>query len=337
MRRGGWLGFWLAAAAATLTKGPLGVVLAGLGLLATLWERRAGSPWPLRGSQLGGVIAFLAITVGWFVLAYRRAGPHLLDDMIRQELMGHVVEHAPGRRFFKPIGDFMANFAPWSVLACAALVRLVRSPPADARVRRFARFLACWCVAGLLLFSLSPHNPARLLWPLVPAAALLAGRELARLTRALDPGTLARACVATAVVACGFFVVQYHYVARLDPDVQVTLALRHLATEIERAGGGDALEFAEAPPALQVVLNVLRPALSLEDAAMLLRNPAPAFIVVENPARLRRMLGPDAPPLYELAHGMLEDRPYLYVVANRPDWSMAPARGAVPSAGAEVP
>src|SRR5262245_19202690 len=39
---GGWTWFWLAAAASTLTKGPLGVLLAALGLGAVLWERRSG-------------------------------------------------------------------------------------------------------------------------------------------------------------------------------------------------------------------------------------------------------------------------------------------------------
>src|SRR5262249_35456776 len=35
--RGNWLWFWLMAAMATLTKGPLGVLLASMGLLSTFW------------------------------------------------------------------------------------------------------------------------------------------------------------------------------------------------------------------------------------------------------------------------------------------------------------
>ena len=37
----GWTVFWLAAAAATLTKGPLGLLLAAFGFLAIPWERRS--------------------------------------------------------------------------------------------------------------------------------------------------------------------------------------------------------------------------------------------------------------------------------------------------------
>src|SRR5690349_4070225 len=65
----GWTGFWLAAAAATLTKGPLGVLLAGFGLGAVLWERRTGHERPLAGRQAAGVLLFLAISLGWFALA----------------------------------------------------------------------------------------------------------------------------------------------------------------------------------------------------------------------------------------------------------------------------
>src|SRR5262249_32690139 len=78
----GWTWFWLVAAASTLTKGPLGVVLSLLGLGAVVWERRTGHARPLSGSHATGVALFLALTVGWFVLAYRQVGPHLVQNMI---------------------------------------------------------------------------------------------------------------------------------------------------------------------------------------------------------------------------------------------------------------
>jgi hypothetical protein len=134
---------------------------------------------------------------------------------------------------------------------------------------------------------------------------------------------LVSACFAAAVLACSFFVFQYHYLAARDPDVQATLALKRLAEEIRKAGGEDALRFVDAPPALQVELNVMRPALSFDEAASRLRGRAPALVAVENEQRLLRKLGPEAPPLYELGHGMLNGEPYVYIVGNRADWSAA--------------
>src|SRR4029453_6232333 len=107
MKGGGWLRFWTAASAATLTKGPLGVLLGGLGLLAVVWERRSGTPAPIRGNQLPGIGVYLVIPVGWFVLAYLQVGWHLVDNMLGRELLGHAVEHAPGRRFTKPAWWFV--------------------------------------------------------------------------------------------------------------------------------------------------------------------------------------------------------------------------------------
>src|SRR5262249_57202466 len=59
MRGGGWTPFWLAAAAATLTKGPLGLLLAAFGLGAVVWERRTGRSKPLEGSHALGIVLFL--------------------------------------------------------------------------------------------------------------------------------------------------------------------------------------------------------------------------------------------------------------------------------------
>src|SRR6185369_12490229 len=77
-RGGGWAWFWALAAAATLTKGPLGLLFAANGLLAAWWERKSPRPHPLRGSQLPGVGLFLLLAGGWFLLAYWQAGPPLI-------------------------------------------------------------------------------------------------------------------------------------------------------------------------------------------------------------------------------------------------------------------
>jgi len=189
----GWTLFWLAAAVSTLTKGPLGILLGGLGLLAVPWERRSGHPLPLRGSHAPGVTLFLLIVFGWFGLACLRS-PHIVDDLIRSELVRHAVMSAPGHRLGKPPSDFVANFAPWSILTILGLWRIWMHPAADDARRRFDRFCFWWFVGGLLLFAISPHNPARLLYPVVPPAAIIAGCEADRLTRGLRPSMRLGGC-----------------------------------------------------------------------------------------------------------------------------------------------
>jgi 4-amino-4-deoxy-L-arabinose transferase-like glycosyltransferase len=320
MRGGGWTWFWLAAAVATLTKGPLGLLLATFGLLAVVWERRSGTPKPLRGSQLPGLVGYLVLTVGWFALAYRQLGPHLVDNLIVGEFVGHVVEHGLGRRFLTPIFDFLTNFAPWSILTVVGLVRICRAPAGSDRERRFERFLFCWFVGGLLVFCISPHNPSRLMYPVVPAAAAIAGRELDRLTRQWSGTAVVRGAAVASGLALAIFTFQYQRLERKKPAIRKTIAIESLVRTV-RGRVGDAFPLtytADCPYAVQLGFNTLRAAVSYADAATLLRGDAPAFVVVTSAPRLRQVLSPDGPALYEVASVRDGNVPYLSILSNHP-------------------
>jgi dolichyl-phosphate-mannose-protein mannosyltransferase len=315
---GGWAWFWLAAAGATLTKGPLGVLLAAFGLLAIFWERRSGHPTRLAGSHLLGVALYLLFTVGWFVLAYRRVGPHLVTNMIGDEFVGNMTEHQVGYRFWKPPGDFLANFAPWSVFTLFALYRAVTGPaPAD-DARRFERFLSCWFAGGLLLFCISPHNQSRLMYPMIPGAALLAGRELDR-TATRAPHRIVTALVGFAIVAAlVVFYADYHRFRIREAGVRETLAFERLATRVRATLGDDVpLTYVDDTPfAFQLLLNTMRPSVSYEAAAALLRGDTAAVVAVANGPRLRRIVGPGS-TLHDLGEAVDGGTTYLHLLANR--------------------
>jgi 4-amino-4-deoxy-L-arabinose transferase-like glycosyltransferase len=328
----GWTWFWLAAAVSTLTKGPLGVVLASLGLLAVAWERRSGHAARLVGSHRVGVLLFVVLTVGWFVLAYGQVGPHLVSNMVGDEFVGNMTEHHVGYRFWKPPGDFIANFAPWSVLTVLGLWRTVTSPAATDEERRFERFLFCWLVGGLAIFCVSPHNQSRLLYPMIPPAALLAGRELARLTARLPDRLVVVVAGAAIAAALAVFVVRYDVAEAREPAVRETVALERLAHAVRTTLGDDVpLTYVDGTPfAFQILLNTMRPTASLETAAALLRGDAFAVVAVRDVGPLRRALGPDA-IVHELTAAADGGTAYLHVVANRaritPDEPVATAVG----------
>jgi 4-amino-4-deoxy-L-arabinose transferase-like glycosyltransferase len=315
----GWTLFWLAAALATLTKGPLGVVLAGFGLVADGWERLEGRRKPLQGSHAAGIGLFLLITVGWFLLAYRRVGPHLVHNMFVDEFVGNMVEHRMAYNFVKPLGDFTWNFAPWSLFAIVGLVRVVVRPSLDDEVRRFERFLACWAVLGVLLFCLSPHNQARLLAPMIPPAAILAGRELDRLARRLSARVVAAVTSAAIVVMLGFFVWEFHHRLLRRAAVRETLATLELARSIQ-ARGAAALPLtyvADSPFAIQLALNTMRPPISVDEAAALLQGEPAAFVVTAHLPKLLRALGTAASRTHVVARATDQGVTYLVVVSNR--------------------
>lgn len=299
---GAWTAFWLLAAAATLAKGPLGPLLAAAGFLAVYWERKSGEPLPLKGNHLLGVILFLLITVGWFLLAYHSAGKPLIDKMLGKELVGHSVtdakQHFPGSLFYQPTLYYLGRGAPWSLFGIYALWRVWRAPGAEPPVRRFERFLFCWFFFGLVLFSLASHQRGDLLWPIMPAAALLAGRELDRLTfraRRLFDGAIA---ALVALMLGGFIFYYFGPHARL-PIVRQTVFLKHIAAEAARYGGPEfPLTYLDAPMGLQVYLNTWRPRVSPQHAAALLRGPDPVFIAISDLKKLETARIPGDPPFY---------------------------------------
>ena len=196
-----WLLFWFGAALTTLIKGPLGVLLAAGGLLAHFWEKRDNPQHPApHGPHMQGLLLFILLAGGWFLAAWLHAGQALIDKMLHAELIGHAVgEHSGGWQFtdlFKPTFFLFLRYLPFSLAVFYALWRVIRHPASDPGARRFERFLTCWLLVGLVVFSLAKHQRADHLLPLWPACALLAGRELARLAtrtgekRFLGIGTL---------------------------------------------------------------------------------------------------------------------------------------------------
>ncbi|MBL8745506.1 MAG: glycosyltransferase family 39 protein, partial [Phycisphaerae bacterium] len=95
-RRGRWTLFWIACVLATLTKGPLGVVLALGGLVPLVWSdpKRVG-----RGVWLdlsAGIVIYAALCGGWLLAAHAQMGQPVIDKLIGRELLGHAASSDSG-------------------------------------------------------------------------------------------------------------------------------------------------------------------------------------------------------------------------------------------------
>lgn len=299
-----WTGFWLAAAVTTLTKGPLGILLGAGGLAAVYWERRQGQAAPLRGSHWAGILVFLAIVGGWFGAAYWQIGQPLIDKMLGRELVGQVVgkgSDAPLNEFYKPTLYFMRHFAPWCLLSFIALWRVWKRPARGDWERRFERFLVCWFLIGLVIFSIAAHQRPDLIFPIVPPAALLAGREVSQWLSRFQLRTAICIVTACVSVALGLAAVKYHVADAQKPRTVKTEGMKQLAKQV-RAKAGDEfpLTYTESPCGLQFYLNMKRSLVSLSDAARLLRSESAAFVVVTNFARLQQEMGNQSRSLHDL-------------------------------------
>jgi 4-amino-4-deoxy-L-arabinose transferase-like glycosyltransferase len=320
----GWTWFWLMGAAATLTKGPLGLVLGAMGLIAVLWEKRSGRLVTLNGSHLVGVLLFTTLTVSWLGLSFWQLGWPVIDKLFLQELVFHVVEgeqkKMPGSMFYLSPLYYLGRAAPWSLLACYGFWRIWRAPAANSEERSFERFLFCWFVGGLAIFSIAPHQRGDLLWPIIPAGALVAGRELQRLVTRWDgrkTDALSGALFVLAIAGFGFY---YFGPRAKHPLVQQTIAIRELSRNIRQQSPGEfPLTHTDDPTALQVYLNTWHQPVSFQQAAALLRGPEAAFVAVTDWAGLQAARTAADPAIYTV----LQDtgrvaRLKARIVSNRP-------------------
>jgi len=306
-RGGGWTPFWFWAALATLIKGPLGLVLSAMGLLAWFWERRsAPSASPLKGSHRAGIGLFLLLVLGWLLPAILSAGQPLVDKLFFEELVGQATGVGkggfPGRNLPKPTLYFILRFLPFSLFALYGLWRIVRHPAAAADARRFERFLFCWIVGGIVLFSLASHHRGDLLLPLWPAAALLAGRELALLAERIGGRPMAAVLGGlTLFFLAGTWWTYHDKAARDSEEVRYTVAAERAARALAASGlDVKQLRHLDTPVTLQLGLGTFRTWIGEEEALRLANGTAPVLLAVESPEDFPRLFGAGGPALKEV-------------------------------------
>lgn len=161
-----------------LTKGPVALLLAGIGVSLYCWPRRRG-PWPVTPSG-AGLAALLAAVVGlgWFALVYRRLGFEPLAHFFLRENLERfaTATYDTGRGPLFYLGAYLTVGAPWSLLLPVAAWRAFRPRPGDPDSGG-ARFLLLWAALMLVPLSLSRGKLDYYLLPLLPALSLVLGRH----------------------------------------------------------------------------------------------------------------------------------------------------------------
>jgi len=212
---GAKLALWIAAAAGFLVKGPVAVLLPGLGVTSfLLWNRdlrffrRIGAGW--------GIPLFLVLAVPWYAAV--ALDPDIGGARVfLAETIGRYFgeEKIHPRPFWYLAAVAAAGYFPWSLYA-------LRGPAASSeRGPSWAgRFLVAWLAAGLIFLSLSPNKLPSYVVPLGPAIAILAAAEFDRRIAREWVGTKGRWLVGIeggVVVAAAISVGRL--TGRLDPSI----------------------------------------------------------------------------------------------------------------------
>jgi 4-amino-4-deoxy-L-arabinose transferase-like glycosyltransferase len=159
-------------ACATLSKGPLGIVLPVLVVFVFLGVRRDFAfiktlyPW-----RSGAV--FLLLASSWYGLALWQGGEaFFIRQIIDENLRRATGEggHPQPLYYFVPV--FFANLSPWSLFSLPLALSWWRD---GVRARSEVVYLLVWILTAFAIFSLSSGKRAIYILSLYPAAALLWG------------------------------------------------------------------------------------------------------------------------------------------------------------------
>lgn len=286
-----------------LTKGPVAVLLPGLGLVALAATRgrdalRALAPLPVALAALG----FAVTGLGWFALLYLRLGPEPLSFFFLHENLerfaGATYDAGQPAWFYLPV--YLAEAFPWSPFLPLAFLARHRT--------RASWLLALWLGLMLVPLSLSRGKIDYYLLPLYPAASLLVARVFvggpwAGLERGWTRGVLGTLAVALSLLALAptplpdewlpsptwvwtlrLLAILGAVVALLvarRPTAQPTLALLALApaTLFALLAGGFLPAFRAAQPNAAIVEDVARELRYVPDASV---------VLCEDPTRAQR-------------------------------------------------
>ena len=157
-----------------LTKGPVALLLPGLGMLLLAWNR----PRPAmrrRGVFLAAAL-FALLGLGWFVVVWLRLGPGpLAHFFVRENLERFTGEtYDAGRSPFFYLGTYLSEGGPWALFLPAALLAIARAQGAgEPGGNAGARLLLGWMGLMLVPLSLSRGKIDYYILPLYPAASLV--------------------------------------------------------------------------------------------------------------------------------------------------------------------
>lgn len=187
-RRRWLLVFYFFLGLATLAKGPVAVVLAGVIILLfavawrhlrliaqTLW-------WP-------SVLLFLAVALPWYV-AVQRENPTFFHSFILEQNFArfstNLYHHLQPWWYFLPV--LLLAVVPWTFLLIAsfsgAIRRWKRDPDAEDLTIPADSFFLIWITVVLVFFSASQSKLPAYILPAVPACAMLVADYLQRVIMA---------------------------------------------------------------------------------------------------------------------------------------------------------
>jgi 4-amino-4-deoxy-L-arabinose transferase-like glycosyltransferase len=212
-----------ALAVGTLAKGPVAPVITALivGVWA-LWERRAGRlAAPRKRAVALAALAFVAVTLPWFVALAARVGPGAVGELIGHYTFGRytgVIENQTGP-FYYYVPVVILGFFPWIAfvpVALAAAWQAARRPDGG-----FARLAIVWTAVPFVFFSFASTKLPNYIALLLPALAILVALWFERVRAGGDrrAAVISAATIPVFIGCVAFAIGAFSRSNRLDVDL----------------------------------------------------------------------------------------------------------------------
>jgi len=168
-----YLMFYLFAALAVVTKGPIGLFFPGAIAFLYILLMNRWSELP-RMSVVPGILLFAAVAAPWYLLMTHFHGSAFVDTFLGFHNVTRFTspEHASGAVWYYFIPVLLVGFFPWTPILVQSFWTAVTS---NSRERPLLLFFAVWAAVVFAFFSLSATKLVSYILPMFPALAVIAG------------------------------------------------------------------------------------------------------------------------------------------------------------------
>jgi 4-amino-4-deoxy-L-arabinose transferase-like glycosyltransferase len=189
---------WAAMAGATLSKGPIGLVLPAGALVVYMLINRDFALWR-RLYVVSGLALFLLVTTPWFIAVARANDEFLSFFFVHEQFQRFLTEeHQRTGPWYYFVPLVAAGSLPWLVVLTLGARRAWRDDGAPTGVFSWRRLALVWAGFVFVFFSASGSKLPSYILPMFAPLALVAGDLL----QTLDAKYLSRQSLPGAVVAC---------------------------------------------------------------------------------------------------------------------------------------
>jgi 4-amino-4-deoxy-L-arabinose transferase-like glycosyltransferase len=179
-------GGYVLIALATLTKGPLALVLCGLTFLVGIAVSEDARRRLLRLRWMLGAAIVILLSAPWFLLMLQRHGQAFVDGYLLKEnlLLFSSQQYSGQPPWWFYLRILAVTLLPWTGLTLGRLYDDLRAVARGSRLDTFEVLLWAWIAAIVGFFSFSQFKLDHYVFPAAPALCLLSARAWADLRTA---------------------------------------------------------------------------------------------------------------------------------------------------------